>query len=100
MKDLEIPPEAAEGEEAYEMIRFWIVDGEDVVQMLVGAMGDEEPKAWGSILADIARHAINAMGQQNPALDAQTLRAQIEQGFRERMDQRIAVTGSLRGMRQ
>lgn len=100
MNELDLPPEIFEAEEAFELLRFWAVDGEDVVQLYVGSMGEEEPKMWGFILADIARHAINALGQNDPSLDAETLRARIEQGFRERMEQRIGVSGQIGGRAQ
>jgi len=100
MKELDIPEQVFDAEEAFELVRFWAVDGEDIVQLFVGAMGDEEAKMWGVILADIARHAILAMGQNDPSLSADTLRAQIENGFRERMEQRIGVSGQIGGRAQ
>jgi len=100
MNELEIPVEAIDADEAVELLRFWAVDGEDIVQLYVGSMGEEEPKMWGFILADIARHAINALGQNDPSLSAETLRAQIEQGFRERLEQRVGVSGQIGGRAQ
>lgn len=100
MNELELPAEVFESEEAFELLRFWAVDGEDVVQLYVGALGDDEPKMWGFILADIAKHAINALGQSDPSLDPEMVRAQIEQGFRERMEQRVGVSGQIGGRAQ
>lgn len=100
MTELEIPGEVFDAENAFELVRFWAADGEDVVQLFVGSMGDEEPKMWGFILADIASHAINALGQNDPSLDPETVRAQIEQGFRERMEQRVGVSGQIGGRSQ
>ena len=100
MNELEIPEAVVEAEEAFELLRFWVVNGEDTVALHVGAMGDDEPKMWGYILADIARHSINALGQNDPSLAVDDLRAQIEQGFHERMEQRIGVSGSLGGRMQ
>ena len=100
MNDLDIPPEVAGAREAHEMIRFWVVDGEEAVQLLIGAMGEDEPVQWGSILADIARHAVNAMAQKDPSLDADILQAQIENGFNARLASAQSVRGTLRGTLQ
>jgi hypothetical protein len=100
MNELELPAEVIESDDAFELLRFWTVDGEDVVQLFVGALGDDEPKMWGFVLADIARHAILALGQNDPSLDPATVRAQIEQGFRERMEQRVGVSGQIGGRSQ
>ena len=100
MNELDIPEEVFEAESAHEMLRFWIVDGEDAVTLHVGAMGEDEPTAWGWVLADLARHAVNAMTQRDPSLDAETVRAQLEAGFDERMGQRVGVSGSIRGRKQ
>jgi hypothetical protein len=100
MKELELPSDVLEAEDAVELVRFWAVNGDDVVQLYVGAMGDDEPKMWGSILADIANHAILALGQNDPSLSPENVRAQIEQGFRERLEQRIGVSGQIGGRSQ
>lgn len=100
MTELELPAEVLESEDAFELLRFWAVDGDDVVQLYVGSMGEEEPEMWGFILADIARHAIQALGQNDPSLDPESVRAQIEQAFRERMEQRVGVSGQIGGRSQ
>lgn len=100
MTELELPSEVLESDDAFELLRFWVVDNEDVVQLYVGSMGEDEPKLWGFILADIARHAILALGQNDPSLNREALRAQIEQGFRERMEQRVGVSGQIGGRSQ
>jgi hypothetical protein len=101
MRELSIPP-GVEGEPgAVELIRFWIADGADHVNLNIGLFApDDEPAFWGSIIADIAKHAVNGMMQEDPSRDEAVLMAQIEAGFARRLAQTVNFTGRLSGRRQ
>jgi hypothetical protein len=101
MKELSIPPGVEGDAGAVELIRFWISGGADHVNLNVGLFAaDDEPTFWGSIIADIAKHAVNAMMQEDPSRDEQVLLAQIESGFAQRLAQTVNFTGQLSGRRQ
>ena len=92
---LSVPQTLADCERAQELLRFWIGDGEDYVSLRVGVLGDKEPEQWGSILADLARHIINAVHQDQPNLPAEDILRRIQDGFEQRMDMKPSIAGSL-----
>ncbi len=94
------PPEFVENDEsAHEMVRFWISDEDHQITMSIGVFSPEdEPRLWGSILADIAQHAIHGMRQSRPdAGSADQLLAEIEAGFANRLNAYPEFSGSLQG---
>ena len=60
-----IPEAALRDEDAVEMLRVWIAERKLHCSMKVGmyreTMNVPEEKAWGTILADVARHLANAL---------------------------------------
>jgi hypothetical protein len=60
-----IPEAALRDEDAVEMLRVWIAEQRLHCSMKVGmyreTMNVAEEKAWGTILADVARHVANAL---------------------------------------
>ncbi len=60
-----IPEAALRDESAVEMLRVWIAEGGLHCSMKVGmyreTMNVSEEKAWGTILADVARHVADAL---------------------------------------
>lgn len=60
-----IPEAALRDEDAVEMLRVWIAERSLHCSMKVGmyreTMNVPEEKAWGTILADVARHVANAL---------------------------------------
>ena len=60
-----IPEAALRDEDAVEMLRVWIAERKLHCSMKVGmyhaTMNIPEEKAWGVILADVARHAARAL---------------------------------------
>lgn len=60
-----IPPEALADPNAVEMARIWIANRELVCALKIGMYRESskipEEKAWGVILADLARHVSNAL---------------------------------------
>ena len=70
-KDLDPPPIAMKNPEAVEILRVWVVPG--APQQLTLRTCWKDARAWGILLADIARHAAQAYAHdgldQNDALD-------------------------------
>jgi hypothetical protein len=65
MNERPIPEAALRDEDAVEMLRVWIAEKKLHCSMKVGmyreTMNIAEEKAWGTILADVARHLANAL---------------------------------------
>jgi hypothetical protein len=67
MRTLVVPPAAQADEKAVQMLSAWIAQGGLHCTMNVGmwsASGIDEPRAWGKLLADVARHIGNALHEQ------------------------------------
>lgn len=65
MNERPIPEAALRDEDAVEMLRVWIAEKKLHCSMKAGmyreTMSISEEKAWGTILADVARHLANAL---------------------------------------
>ena len=64
MKAQPIPPAALRDPDSIEMARIWIAEKSLHCGLNIGvykASGIDETRAWGIILADIARHVSNAL---------------------------------------
>ena len=68
MNALSVPPVAAQDDKAFELLRYWAVDQGFQCSIRVGAYSsqgaDNEIKAWGIVLADIAQHLSDALAAQ------------------------------------
>jgi hypothetical protein len=69
MDERPIPPDVFLDENAVEMLRVWIAHRQLYCSLKIGMYHDSgkisEGKAWGTILADAARHVANAMHERN-----------------------------------
>jgi hypothetical protein len=67
MNEREIPPAALRDVDAVEMLRVWIAEHGLHCSMKLGMYEESteipEDKAWGIILADIARHAASGLSR-------------------------------------
>jgi hypothetical protein len=100
MNELPLPVGVVESEDADEFIRFWIADGDELVSLNVGRFGDDEAATWGMIVADLSIHIIRALGQRGAAKSDVELRAEIERGYRGRLEAKgITHSGGLMGTR-
>ncbi len=100
LDELEIPSGVFEENEGHELVRFWISSGVDHVSLNIGLFDNEkEPSVWGSVAADIVKHAVNAMRQDDPTRDEEALYAAIEQAFSMRLREQTSFSGQLRGER-
>lgn len=100
LEELEIPDSIfGDGEtEGTEFVRFWICAGKDHVVLRIGSLQppNAEPRQWGYIMADIARHAVRGMQQDDPSRGSpEQMFAEIEHGFRERFGQHLSFTGQI-----
>lgn len=72
-----IPEAALRDEDAVEMLRVWIAEQKLHCSMKVGmyreTMNIPEEKAWGVILADVARHLAKALESGYSANEAESL---------------------------
>lgn len=79
-----IPDAALRDKDAVEMLRVWIAENGLHCSMKIGmyqeTMGIPEERAWGTILADIARHVSNAI-QSAYHCDSQTALDSIKTTF-------------------
>jgi len=97
LDELDIPSGVFEEDEGHELVRFWISSGVDHVSLNIGLFDNEkEPSVWGSVAADIAKHAVNAMLQDDPARDKVALYAEIERAFVERLKAQTNFEGELK----
>ena len=98
LQELDIPESLVDEEEAMEFVRFWIGDAEDHVTLNIGAFAREhEATSWGMIAADIVKHAMRGMLEQDPSRNPEQVLAEIEAAFRDRLSQNLNLTGQLRG---
>ena len=77
-KQLPIPEAAIRDEDAVEMLRVWVAERKLHCSMKVGMYQDSmnipEEKAWGTILADAARHLANALESRYSTDASESLR--------------------------
>lgn len=68
MNQLPIPEAAVEDEKSIEMIRVWIAQRKLHASLRPGIYhgreGVSETRAWGIVLADVARHVASALGKE------------------------------------
>lgn len=98
LDELNIPAGVFEEDEGHELVRFWISSGVDHVSLNIGLFDSSiEPGVWGSVAADIAKHAVNAMMQDEPTRDEAVLYAEIERAFIDRLKEQTKFEGQLKG---
>lgn len=89
----------AEEEQGFEAVRFWIAGGNDHValKLLLDGQENTDVKVWGKIAADIVKHAVRALKQDDPSQDESVMLALIERTFRERLIEETNFSGQLTG---
>jgi hypothetical protein len=95
MHYLEIPAEVLGRTDARELVRFWVCDGEDFVALNSNLFEDKEAEVWGSVAADLIKHAIIAMTLNNPDHDPKKLRGRMVGAFKRRLAERGDHSGHL-----
>ena len=85
----QIPEAALRDKDSVEMLRVWIAERKLHCSMKVGmyqeGMKMSEERAWGIILADVARHLANAL-QEAYSKDPRDTVARIREAFAKELD--------------
>ncbi len=85
MNEASIPPAALRDQDAVEMLRVWIAEHKLHCSLRIGMYRERniaEDIAWGTILADAARHIARALsedGEETEAALLENIRVQINE---------------------
>ena len=89
MNERPIPEAVMRDEDAVEMLRVWIAEKKLHCSMKVGmyreTMNIQEERAWGTILADVAKHWANALESGSATNAAESLQ-KIRDSFVKELD--------------
>jgi hypothetical protein len=83
-KFLDPPPAATRDKASFELLRVWIADGGQHVSLRAGTW--EDPFAWGIVLADLARHIVNAEAIHRTDVDEEEFLGRMLEGFQAEID--------------
>ncbi len=83
-KFLDPPPAAAKDKASFELLRVWVAEQGQHVSLRSGAW--EDPFAWGIVLADLARHIVNAEGMQRTNFDSDAFLQRMLEGFQAEIE--------------
>jgi hypothetical protein len=84
MRELNVPAAAQTDDDSWELLRAWVAENGLHCSLKVGvyeAEGIQEEKAWGTILADAARHvadALSSLGLRNSEAALSEIRRHFE----------------------
>jgi Domain of unknown function (DUF5076) len=62
IRELMLPPDTKTAEQAVELLRGWIIDGQPQYALLP-SVWNNDLESWGRFLADTARHISNAIAE-------------------------------------
>lgn len=79
IKELAPPPAVSRDKAAFELLRVWVAEQGQHVSLRSGAW--EDPFAWGIVLADLARHIVNAEAIHKKNLDKDAFFERMLEGF-------------------
>jgi Domain of unknown function (DUF5076) len=77
--ELAVPDGVKDDPKAFELVRAWVAEGDLHVSLQMG--GWDDPAAWGTVLADLARH-VARFYEENKGLDPE----QTMERVRDAMD--------------
>lgn len=83
-KFLDPPPAASRDTASFELLRVWVAEQGQHVSLCSGAW--EDPFAWGMVLADLARHIVNAKSLHRKDLDQGAFLERMLEGFQAEID--------------
>ncbi len=78
-KYLDPPPAASRDKASFELLRVWVAEQGQHVSLRSGTW--EDPFAWGIVLADLARHIVNAESMHRKELDKDAFFERMIEGF-------------------
>jgi hypothetical protein len=87
-RQLPVPIEEEEVEEAVEVIRVWVADGE--LHFSLFAIWKDNPEVWGSLLADTAHHVAKSLADEVPENEERIFR-QIKQAIMSELEKSTAT---------
>ncbi|MDE1160494.1 MAG: DUF5076 domain-containing protein [Acidobacteriaceae bacterium] len=79
MKFLNPPPAAERDNASFELLRVWVAEASQHVSLRTGTFQD--PAAWGVVLADLARHIVNAEAMSNKDIDEEAFLDRLLESF-------------------
>ena len=88
MNERPIPPAALRDENSVEMLRVWVAEHKLHCSLKIGMyreMNIQEEVAWGTILADAARHLARALSEEGDGSE-RTLLGKIRAQFNAELD--------------
>jgi hypothetical protein len=83
-KFLDPPPAAIRDNASFELLRVWVAEQGQHVSLRTGTW--EDPFAWGIVLADLARHIVNAEAMQKKDFDEEAFLERLLEGFQAEID--------------
>jgi hypothetical protein len=83
-KFLDPPPAAGRDTAAFELLRVWIAEQGQHVSLRSGVW--EDPFAWGIVLADLARHILNAESLTRKDVDKEAFMRRMIEGFQAEIE--------------
>lgn len=83
-KSLAAPPAATRDKAAFELLRVWIAEQGQHVSLRSGVWDD--PFAWGIVLADLARHILNAEALARKDVDREAFLQRLIEGFQAEIE--------------
>jgi hypothetical protein len=83
-KFLDPPPAATHDKASFELLRVWVAHEAQHVSIRSDAW--EDPFAWGIVLADLARHIVNAESIHHKDLDEVAFLERMLEGFQAEID--------------
>ena len=96
MKTLVIPPAAQGDENSIQMLSAWVAEKGLHCSMNVGMWqesGQNEPRAWGILLADVVRHLANAIQEEYGEPSDETAELIVQSLLREFEEPTSNATG-------
>lgn len=83
-KYLDPPPAASRDKASFELLRVWVAEAGQHVSLRPGAW--EDPFAWGIVLADLARHIVEAEALEGKDIDKEAFLARLLEGFQAEIE--------------
>jgi len=83
-KYLDPPPAAVRDKASFELLRVWVAEQGQHVSLRPGTWDD--PFAWGIVLADLARHIVNAESIHRKNFDEDVFLERMLEGFRAEIE--------------
>ena len=91
-KQLAIPDVAASDAASFELLRVWVAQQSQQITLRPGIWQD--PSAWGTFLADLARSIVKIHAENDEELDAEAFLAAMLEGFDTEIEEVLEEFGA------